>query len=69
MAGEGAKVEVVSGAADLDGKGAALLLRIGGVDGEVREKIRLEGAELGVELDSAAGNKIKDSFEIGRAHV
>ncbi len=63
MAGEGAKVEVLASAADLDGKGAALLLRLDGVDGEVRERIRLEGAEVGVELDSAAENRIKDSFD------
>lgn len=33
MAGEGAKVEVLSSAADSDGKGAALSLRIDGVGG------------------------------------
>ena len=62
MPGEGAKVEVKSAAADADGRGASLALRIDGVRGEVRGRLALDGAELSVTLDSDATNRVAKSF-------
>ena len=63
---EGAKVEVLSAEVNPNGRSAAFRLKIDGVDGEVVMRLALEGAELAVELDSAAENAVAESFDFPR---
>lgn len=63
MPAEGAKVVIRSAAVGSDGLSAALCLKVEGVGGDVAMRLALEGAELGIELDSAATNAVADAFD------